>query len=76
MKLSVQGHPAILWQCCSAAFQRCLRGKVVLSPSRMLKGDILARVFFVFFFVASSCVWAEWNCLDWWSKLASDILSS
>lgn len=42
MKLFAEGHTAILWQCCSAAFQRCLRGKVVLSPSKVPKGGVSA----------------------------------
>lgn len=57
MKLLAEGHTAIRWWCCSAAFQCCLTDKVILSPSRVPKGGILAQLFSSH----SSCTCAEWN---------------
>lgn len=48
VKLFAEGHLAVLWWYCSAAFQHCLRGKIDLSPSRVLKGGALAFFFFLF----------------------------
>lgn len=40
MKVFAEGHTAILWRCRSAALQRCLGDKIVLSPSRVTKGGV------------------------------------
>lgn len=70
MKLFAEGHIAILWWCCSAALQRCFRSKVVLSPSRVLKGGVLALFFpafsFCFYqseiFQSSEANWLQTSC--------------
>lgn len=77
MKLFAEGLTAIL---SSAAFQHCLRCGVVLSSPKVLRRGFLALFFFLLSPppptphpptpASSSCVQAEWNCRNWWSKLA------